>query len=390
MYETVAQMAERLNVNKRTVQMWANTGKIPGAVKQGKVWLMPRDSAVVSDEVVPVAEEANVHVRTPMPLMNLSYFPGHCLEAINAMGDEESKRFAMAEYYYALGEPVKVCEIVDEYEEMYGYTFRPAASLLYAFANIGMGHIQYAKMGLLSIKNEIENTRDEINPQERAMQVYIDTMANAVLHLPKTENALEDYIHLLPTGMRIHACYALAYEAYLRNEYEKAIGMAEIAILVHKGAYPYALIDVHIIAAMCYMALKKMREAEKHLKKAWELAYPDKFFQTFGEHHSRLCGLIEKCIKNDYPEEYEIIIKIANRHTTGWRRLKEKGDERELPQQLTPMELCVATLACRNWSNSEIAEHMHLSVHTVKYYLSVVYQKIGVSTRKELKDYMDI
>ena len=37
-YESAGQMAERLGVTIRTVQKRAAAGKIPGAVKEGRVW----------------------------------------------------------------------------------------------------------------------------------------------------------------------------------------------------------------------------------------------------------------------------------------------------------------------------------------------------------------
>lgn len=390
MYETITEMAERLNVSKRTIQIWANSGKIPGAIKQGKMWLLPRNSDVVTDAPLPAADKARVHLRTPMPLMNMSYVPGGCLESISSMTDEESRTFAMAEFYYEKSNPQKVCDIIeDAWANARGH-FKPATFLFYAFANLGLGNIQLARMALLSIKEELESAEGCATPQEKAMQVYIDNLAHAALHLPKPKNALEDYIYLLPEGMKVHASYALAYEAYLEGEYEKAIGIAELTGWTHRNDYPCALIDVHIVAAMCYMEIKKPDKAEMHLKKAWELAYPDGFFQMFGEHHSRLCGLIEKCFKKDYPNEYEQIIKIANVYNRGWRKLVMKGDENEMPEQLSATELCVAALAGRNWSNAEIGEQMHISTHTVKYYLSIVYQKIGISTRKELREYLNI
>lgn len=43
-FETTQETSERLNVTARTIQKWAATGKIPGAIKYGNVWMIPKDA----------------------------------------------------------------------------------------------------------------------------------------------------------------------------------------------------------------------------------------------------------------------------------------------------------------------------------------------------------
>ncbi|SHM70438.1 response regulator transcription factor [Gracilibacillus kekensis] len=51
--------------------------------------------------------------------------------------------------------------------------------------------------------------------------------------------------------------------------------------------------------------------------------------------------------------------------------------------KMTPTELHVLELLVEGKSNQQIAEHMYLSVGTVKNYVSKIYRKIGVSGRTE-------
>ncbi|MGO9939932.1 MAG: response regulator transcription factor [Terracidiphilus sp.] len=53
-------------------------------------------------------------------------------------------------------------------------------------------------------------------------------------------------------------------------------------------------------------------------------------------------------------------------------------------QSLTPREREVARLVSDGLSNSEVAQRLGLSTHTVKNYLFNVFDKIGVSNRAEL------
>ena len=59
-----------------------------------------------------------------------------------------------------------------------------------------------------------------------------------------------------------------------------------------------------------------------------------------------------------------------------------------MADDLTTTEFSIAMLACRDWSNDQIAAHMGVSKGTVKNRLSSVYAKLGITSRSELAQYM--
>jgi DNA-binding CsgD family transcriptional regulator len=54
------------------------------------------------------------------------------------------------------------------------------------------------------------------------------------------------------------------------------------------------------------------------------------------------------------------------------------------PSKLTPQESAVVHLARKSFTNKEIASELVISVRTVEYHLTNAYQKLGVSSRREL------
>lgn len=46
-------------------------------------------------------------------------------------------------------------------------------------------------------------------------------------------------------------------------------------------------------------------------------------------------------------------------------------------------------MAARGKSNQEIADYLHISANTVKFHLSCIYQKVDVTNRRELKNYLN-
>lgn len=53
------------------------------------------------------------------------------------------------------------------------------------------------------------------------------------------------------------------------------------------------------------------------------------------------------------------------------------------------MEFSIAMLACRDWTNQEIAEHLGLSVNTVKHYVSGILEKLHIDKRDKIKDFVN-
>ena len=63
--------------------------------------------------------------------------------------------------------------------------------------------------------------------------------------------------------------------------------------------------------------------------------------------------------------------------------------DRSVTDLLTPLEFSIAMLACRDWTNQEIAQHMGLSVNTVKHYVSDILEKLQIDKREKIKEFVN-
>ena len=99
-------------------------------------------------------------------------------------------------------------------------------------------------------------------------------------------------------------------------------------------------------------------------------------------------AMLEAVIKPEWPEDFKRIIDITYRFSSGWRRVHNSLTGHDVADDLTTTEFAIAMLAARNWTNQEIAEHLNISVNTVKSHISEAMKKLNVEKRKELKKYM--
>lgn len=82
------------------------------------------------------------------------------------------------------------------------------------------------------------------------------------------------------------------------------------------------------------------------------------------------------------------IIDITYRFSAGWRRIHNPDTNEDVADNLTTTEFTIAMLANRGWTNKEIAEYMDITQRTVKQHLTCVFNKLNITNRKQLKDFM--
>ncbi len=389
-FESSSSAAQRLNLNIRTVQKWAKAGKIPGAKKEGRDWLIPTTAMApgVTEDVNP--QGRRIIVRMPLPLLGSSFPLGKCMDYINSIPDEDDRNIALAEYYYYSGQAERSAEIVEPYLDSPDASLRYSAGFTSIFANLFRGHIRLAAFATSLVSGRlVESLKSDTSPQMRAFDILTAYVASVLLHLPIPETPpLEEYLHYLPGGVKLFGCYILAYKSYKEKNYERAIAIADMGLALGDELYPIASVYAHIIAASSLMGIRKTEEAKNRFEMAWELAQADGLIEAFGDHHSLLHGLIEVYFKRDHPDDYKRITNITYSYGAGWRRLHNMVSVSNDAKRLSAVEFTVAMLYNRGWTVKEIATHIDVSIRTVNNYIQIIYDKLSVTSKKELRQFM--
>lgn len=329
--------------------------------------------------------------RVPMLLMNASFPLGGCLEFIERIEDIPQREVAYAEYYYFCGQHEKSVEYAKKYINHEDIMLKLSADLLSVFANLSLDRINSARRSLEQLEVCLkEAMAEDIDNNTRACCIFVASVAKTLLHLNIGNEMpqLSEYIVGFPRGMQLWSAYVLAHRAYLNNEYERSLGIVQASLMTCERVYPLALIYLNLIAAVDSMNLKQTDMAREYFMKAWELAKPDGLIEGIGEHHGLLQGLIETCLKNDYPTYYERIIDITYRFSAGWIKIHNTDMNENVADNLTTTEFTIAMLASRGWTNNEIAAYLKIAPRTVKQHLSSVFTKLNITNRKQLISFM--
>lgn len=345
---------------------------------------------VSTDYILGLHKDSQDTEYLPMLLMSTAFQPGECLNFIQDLKDHDRKEMAYCEYYYFTGEHNKAVDLAELYLNHQDFMLRLSACLIYTFANLSLNRINSATGGLKSLKENLNQIlKGNHSRRTTALAIFTTVAAQTLLHLPITDiPPLSDYLTELPIGMRLWGCYVLAHDSYLSREYEKSLGIIQTCLMLSTEVYPIAMIYLNLMGAMDAINLRNQDLARQYFMNAWNLTRPDGLIEGIGEHHGLLQGLIETCLKKDYPDDYKRIINITYQFSYGWRRIHNPTTQDDVADNLTTTEFSIAMLANRGWTNNEIADYMHMTVRTVKQHLTSIFNKLSIENRGQLKSYM--
>ena len=328
--------------------------------------------------------------RVPMLLMSSAFPLGRCIEFIESIDDVPQKEMAYAEYYYFSGRHEKAVEYAEMYLNCEDIMLKLSASLIYTFANLSLDRIHSARFGLERLKEYLKEAMlEETDKKTRACCVFGATAAHTLLHIPVGDlPPLAEYLSEFTKGMQLWGAYVLAHKAYLVKDYQRSLGIVQTCLMTCSKVYPIAMIYLNLVVAMDLMNLKETDKAKVYFMKVWEISRPDNLIEGIGEHHGLLQGLIETCMKKDYPEDYARIINITYKFSAGWCRIHNPDTNEDVADNLTTTEFTIAMLANRGWTNKEISEYLEITPRTVKQHLTCVFNKLNIENRKQLKNFM--
>ena len=328
--------------------------------------------------------------RVPMLLMSSAFPLGRCIEFIESIDDVPQKEMAYAEYYYFSGRHEKAVEYAEMYLNCEDIMLKLSASLIYTFANLSLDRIHSARFGLERLKEYLKEAMlEETDKKTRACCVFVATAAHTLLHIPVGDlPPLAEYLSEFTKGMQLWGAYVLAHKSYLVKDYQRSLGIVQTCLMTCSKVYPIAMIYLNLVVAMDLMNLKETDKAKVYFMKVWEISRPDNLIEGIGEHHGLLQGLIEACMKKDYPEDYARIIDITYKFSAGWRRIHNPDTNEDVADNLTTTEFSIAMLANKGWTNKEIAEYLGITQRTVKQHLTCVFNKLNIENRKQLKNFM--
>lgn len=161
---------------------------------------------------------------------------------------------------------------------------------------------------------------------------------------------------------------------------EKALELlAKLLEIVDEPARAGCALEIRVLQAVALQAGGKTSEAESVLAQAILQAEPENYRRLFLDAGLSLIELLRRPAVRDIAPDYVGALLVAFKQAQS----APAASETDLIDPLSERELELLALIANGLSNRQIADELVLTVGTVKWHLSNIYSKLGVSSRTQ-------
>lgn len=405
-YASIAAVAESWGISPRRLQTLCSNGKIEGAVRFGKAWMIPKDAKKPVDGRTKAGKETwaiLAQKNMPMPrntpflhMTNLYDAPGSAERSIAALaGNPEAQTLFAAEIAYSKGQ----IDVV--YDSAYyllhkhsGYYAVISAGMLLALCAIWRGDLNMWRQAKIHIAEAPAKTDADRDIMAFSLMA-VDSILYNVASFPEWfKIGRLEVLHkdALPAAKVFYAkyLYATAYEVATKQISVAGMqGLSLMSMIPHilEPMISQAAADNSVITeiylrmtcAAIYHSCGNDVQAAYHIDRAITLAIPDKLYGILAEYGRTLGALLEQRITRVDKEAWDTVRSLYKIYMAGWTKLSGSVRGKNLATTLTAKEREVAKLAAFGMKNAEIANALNMSLSAVKQAITNVSNKTGMS-----------
>ena len=390
-YISSQEAADKWGVSRRRVSVLCSEERIPGAILVAGKWLIPTGAEKPGDprfrkkeapekslsaEIMEIIEAG----AKPLPHDN----PDSVLDDIQ---DKNLKLYVKMYLDYLRGdfEQTKQC--------FHNINDDEAVKLL----SCPMGIAAAISTGDYPFFQEIESyCKDMISKDRAAETTAIAEFAIAAAYSSMfAHNMIPDWLKngdFLPIPALLRptvVCFRTRYLLFMKK-YEAVLDIARTTLLFNmpESGTTYAGLYLRIHCAVAYRSLGRVEEAKTYLLSVMKDCLRHGFITPFTEFLNALGGMTEELLEREYPEYSEPVISQWNHTIPNWISFHNRFTKENITSILSRKDFQMALMAAQDVPFKEIAEQYHISLGTLNNNMQTIYQKLSISNKKELSQYV--
>ncbi len=401
-YLKIDQVAASWGISPRRLQTLCSQGKIDGAVRFGRAWMIPKDAKKPVDGRTKASRVEPSSVDMPMPrktpflyMTNLYNEPGCSERAIASLADNhEAQTLLTAEMAYSRGDIDKVYERANYLLHKHsGFYAVLAAGMLLALCAIWRGDLSMWRKAKIHLSEA--NAKDDTDREIITLCICaVDSRLYDVKEFPEWFRiGCFEFLHKdsLPAARVYYAKYLYAVGHGIASQTMSLEGITGLSLMKLLPAtiepmISQAMADNTVIAeiylrltcAVTYHYSKNDEQAIRHIDKALTLALPDRFYGILAEYCRTIGGLLELRIKAVDEAAWDEVNRLFKIFVENWSKLNNSITGRQIIANLSKQQREIARLAAFKLSDAEIGARMHMSISGVKQAIRTIKQKSGL------------
>ena len=404
-YLKIDEVAAEWGISTRRLQILCAEGKIEGATRFGRAWMIPKDAKKPADGRTRAGRELQTNQQNtviPFPrktpflyMTDLYNAPGCAEKAIAGLAKSpEAQAILSAELACARGEIDKVYEsanyLLNKHTDFYSVL---ATGTLLAQCAIWKGDLNMWRRAKIHISEA--NAQDDREREIITLCICaVDSMLYDVKDFPDWfKIGCFELLHkdTFPAARVYYAqfLYAIAHALAAKTfEMQDVQGLSLMGLLpaTIEPMISWAMADGAVISeiylrltcAVTYYYSKNDTQAVRHIDKALALALPDKLYGILAEYCRTIGSLIELRLKAIDEKAWDEVNRLFKVYVVNWSKLNSSITGRQVIENLSKQKRDVARLAAFKLSDAEIAERMNMSVSGVKQAIRIIKEKSGL------------
>lgn len=389
-YLSAAEISNKWGVSARQVQRLLAGGRIPGAKKCGRVWMIPENAEKPPDprreEKLPQntlsSDLARVIAATTVPMPD-----GNPDAVLDTVREERLRLQFEGELAYLRGDFRRTMRCFQKTKGDDTARLRACPAAIAAAISLGDYRTyteicSYLKKYAKAYKNGDIAVFAELALATAAVSVIAPRMAPDWL--------IEGDFSVLPAQARPDALYLRAKYFHCVGNYEAMLAVAQTALTLSASSQGFTMPEIYLrvtCAAACH-ALGRENDAKRWLLEAMQIALPYGFVTPFAEVVTTLGGLMERCLKEAFPACYDAVMDQWQHTWKNWISFHNQFAKDNITLMLSLREYHLAVLVAQHVPYAKIAKEHCISVGRLKNIVLEIYEKLLISSRDELSQYV--
>lgn len=400
-YIKTDEAAKMWNITPRRVQILCQQGKIDGAVRLGRDWMLPRDTLKPRDGRTKAGKaERSQGMSLPrktsfLYMTDIYTVPGSADKVAEGLANNRKAQMLFeAEIAYSRGETDKVYEsasyLFEKHSDFYGVV---SSGMLLALCAIRKGDLELWRRAKIHIYEAGAESEDEREIITLAI-IAVDSMLYDVKNFPDWfkrgcfEPLPKDSLGAAKVFYAKYL-YGIAH-SLAKGEFQydgvKGLTLMNILPFTVEPMISQAKADGSIVvetylrmtcAAIYYDSGSRERALE-HLDRALSLALPDRLYGLIAEYCRILRPLIEMRLMQMDENIWHEVERLYKIYNAGWSRLNGSVSGKQIIDNLSDRYREIARLAAYKMSTAEIARRVNMSESGVKQAIKSISEKSGL------------
>lgn len=388
-YITTKEASARWNISTIRITVLANEGRIPGAQRLGKRWLIPA-TATKPQELKPnhtnkAKNETTAKDDFSFPLYHFRPDWSYIIEDKLTHQDRQLLEAETA---------VLECRFNDAYPILENIMQSPdnVTTEIGCLWNAGICCIALNKPEDFSkIFFRLQLIMADNFPHRDDLMVIFDSLKTYTENLTTAANEYKYNIDIhnqcLPMEGLLAGYTQLTKEAIEPNSTDISLLELNLRFIKNTGAVVVAEF-LHLYMVGIYYLRNDLLKAEKHAKTAVKIAYENKYYFPLATYYRYLIPVLTPVIE-EYPEDFRNHCnELISKYDENLAAFLSSTGEYNILSNLKEKDFPYIYAILMDLSNNEIAKRMNVSSTTIKRRFEAIFKKLNVRSKKELKDFL--